>query len=145
MDAGSLEATMAHFVNQNNILVATSNKGFQFIISFHLTLGLISAHCQHFVSWGCCQPYDQVHWQIWPLHCCTLPAKINYFIFSLCSHMLFSNSLLFMSMSNLILINILFMDMRRHMLISLFISMLMDREKEWDSYKMKVVIKNDPM
>jgi hypothetical protein len=33
------------------------------------------------------------------------------------------------------------MNMKRHMLIYFFISMLGDREKEWDSYKMEVVIK----
>jgi len=33
------------------------------------------------------------------------------------------------------------MDMKRLMLIYLFISMLVDREKEWDSYKMEIVIK----
>jgi len=43
---------MANFVNQNNILQPTSKKGFQFIISFRLTLGLISAHCQHFLLVG---------------------------------------------------------------------------------------------
>jgi hypothetical protein len=37
------------------------------------------------------------------------------------------------------------MDMRIYMLIYFFISMLVDREKEWDSYKMKVVIKKDEM
>jgi hypothetical protein len=33
------------------------------------------------------------------------------------------------------------MHMKRHMLISFFKSMLVARKKEWDSYKMKVVIK----
>jgi len=33
------------------------------------------------------------------------------------------------------------MDMKKTMLINLFISMLVDRKKEWDSYKMKVVIR----
>jgi len=46
-----------------------------------------------------------------------------------------------MSMSNLILINIDFVDMERHMLICFFISMLVGREKEWNNYKMKVFIK----
>jgi hypothetical protein len=32
------------------------------------------------------------------------------------------------------------MDMKRHMLIYFFISMLMDKEKERDSYKMEVFI-----
>jgi len=46
-----------------------------------------------------------------------------------------------MSMSNLIQINIHFMDMKRHMIICFFISMLVDMEKEWDNYKMEVIIK----
>jgi hypothetical protein len=33
------------------------------------------------------------------------------------------------------------MDMKWHMLIYFFISMLVDREKEWGSYKMEVVIR----
>jgi hypothetical protein len=32
------------------------------------------------------------------------------------------------------------MDMKRHMLICFLKSMLVDRKKEWDSYKMEVVI-----
>jgi hypothetical protein len=32
------------------------------------------------------------------------------------------------------------MDMKRHMLICFFISMLVDREKKWNSYKMEVII-----
>jgi len=52
------------------------------------------------------------------------------FFFPLCFHMVFKNSLLFMSMSNLILINLHFMDMKRHILIFFFICMLVDREKE---------------
>jgi hypothetical protein len=35
----------------------------------------------------------------------------------------------------------LFMDMKRLMLICFFISMLVDREKEWNNYKMEVVIR----
>jgi len=31
------------------------------------------------------------------------------------------------------------MDMKKHMLILFFISMLVDRKKEWSSYKMEVV------
>jgi hypothetical protein len=42
---------------------------------------------------------------------------IHHFIFSLCFHMVFNNSLLFMSVSNLILINLHFMDMKSHILI----------------------------
>jgi hypothetical protein len=34
-----------------------------------------------------------------------------------------------------------FMDMKRHILFCFFISMLMDREKEWGSYKIEIVIK----
>jgi len=33
------------------------------------------------------------------------------------------------------------MDMKIHMLIYFFISMSVHREKEWDSYKMEVVIR----
>jgi hypothetical protein len=33
------------------------------------------------------------------------------------------------------------MDMKRRMLIYFFKSMLVDRKKEWDSYKMEVIIK----
>jgi len=33
------------------------------------------------------------------------------------------------------------MDIKRHMIIFFFISMLVDREKEWDNYKMEVIIK----
>jgi hypothetical protein len=35
------------------------------------------------------------------------------------------------------------MDMKRHKLISFFISMLMDRKKKWGSYKMEVINKKD--
>jgi hypothetical protein len=59
--------------------------------------------------------------------------------------MIINNSSLFMSMSNLILININIMDMKRHMLICLFISMLMGIERDEivikirDSYIRKLV------
>jgi hypothetical protein len=33
------------------------------------------------------------------------------------------------------------MDMKRYMLIFFFKFMLVDRKKEWDSYKMEVVIR----
>jgi hypothetical protein len=33
------------------------------------------------------------------------------------------------------------MDMKKHMLIFFLISMLVDRKNEWDSYKMKVIIR----
>jgi hypothetical protein len=55
--------------------------------------------------------------------------------------MIFNNSSSFMSMSNLIQINIHFMEMKRHMLICFLICILMDREKEWDSFKMEVIIR----
>jgi hypothetical protein len=61
---------------------------------------------------------------------CTAAFHGNYFIFSLCFHMVFNNSLLFMSMSNLILINLHFMDMEKHVLMFFFIYMLVDKEKE---------------
>jgi hypothetical protein len=48
-----------------------------------------------------------------------------------------------MSMSNLIKINIHFMDMKRDMLICFFISMLVDKEKEWGGYIMEIVIKKE--
>jgi hypothetical protein len=48
-----------------------------------------------------------------------------------------------MSMLNLIWINIHLMNMKRHMLIYFFIFMLVDREKEWGSYKIEVVIKKN--
>ncbi len=57
-------------------------------------------------------------------------SQDQLFHFSLCFHMVLNNSLLFMSMSNLILINLHFMDMKRHMLNFFFICMLIDREKE---------------
>jgi hypothetical protein len=51
------------------------------------------------------------------------------FSFLLGSHIIINNSSLFMSMSNLISININIMDMKRHMLICLLISMLVGKEK----------------
>jgi len=33
------------------------------------------------------------------------------------------------------------MDMKRYMLIYFLVSMLVDRKKEWDSYKMEVIIR----
>jgi hypothetical protein len=44
--------------------------------------------------------------------------------------MIINNPSLFMSMSNLISININIMDMKRHMLIYLFISMLVAKESD---------------
>jgi hypothetical protein len=76
---------------------------------------------------------------IWALCCCTLLVTINYLFIFLCLHMIFNNLSFFMSMSNLIQINIHFIDMKRHMLIFFLISMSMDREKEWGSFKMEVV------
>jgi hypothetical protein len=49
--------------------------------------------------------------------------------------MVFNNSLLFMSISNLIPININIMDVKRHKLICIFISMLVGKEKKWGNYK----------
>jgi hypothetical protein len=46
-----------------------------------------------------------------------------------------------MSMSNLIQINIHFMDMKRHMLVYFFTSMLVDREKSEVFINWEVVIK----
>ncbi len=57
------------------------------------------------------------------------------FSFVLCSHMIINYSSLFMSMSNFILININIMDMKRHMLICFFISILVGKESG------KIVIK----
>jgi hypothetical protein len=33
------------------------------------------------------------------------------------------------------------MDMKTHMIIYFFVSLLVDRDKEWDNYKMEVIIK----
>ncbi len=44
-------------------------------------------------------------------------------------HVIIKNSSLFISMPNLILININVMDRKRHMLICFFISMLVDNER----------------
>jgi hypothetical protein len=33
------------------------------------------------------------------------------------------------------------MDMKRYMIIFIFLSMLVDRKKEWDIYKMKAIIR----
>jgi hypothetical protein len=74
---------------------------------------------------------------IWSPHIYTLLVMINYFMFFLCFHMVFNNSLLFMSMPN-----VNFMEAKRHMLNFFFISMLVDKEKEWNNYKMKVVSRN---
>jgi hypothetical protein len=74
------------------------------------------------------------------LCCCALLVMINYFIFSyvfirfsIIHHCLCERQIWF----KLIYI---FMDMKRHMLIYFFISMLVDRGKEWGSYKMEVFI-----
>jgi hypothetical protein len=49
--------------------------------------------------------------QIRALHCCALPMTINYFIVSyVFIWLIFNNSSLYMSMSNLISINVHFMD-----------------------------------
>jgi hypothetical protein len=57
------------------------------------------------------------------------------FLLFLCSHMFSNSSSLFISMSNLIWIDVNTMDMKRHVLIFLLISMLLGREKKWDRYK----------
>ncbi len=49
------------------------------------------------------------------------------FSFLLCFHMIINNSSLYMSMLNLILININIMNMKKYMLICLFISTSVDR------------------
>jgi hypothetical protein len=49
--------------------------------------------------------------------------------FLLCSHVIINNSSLFMSMLNLISININIMNMKRHMLICFFIFMLVGKER----------------
>jgi hypothetical protein len=53
--------------------------------------------------------------------------SLNFFFIII--HMVFNNSSLFMSMSNLIKIYIHFMDMKLYMLIYFFISMLVDKGK----------------
>jgi hypothetical protein len=67
----------------------------------------------------------------WAPHCYALPMMIFLFIMFLYDYpyMIINNSPLFTSMSNLILININIMDMKRHMLICLFIFMLVGNEK----------------
>ncbi len=75
-----------------------------------------------------------MHTLIFELHVYyALLMTINYFSFFLGFH-------IFMSMSNLIEINIHFMDMKRHMLICFFISMLVDRKNHWSSYKLEIVV-----
>ncbi len=49
--------------------------------------------------------------------------------FLLCSHIIINNSSLFVSMSNLISININVMVVKRHILICLFIFMLVGKER----------------
>jgi hypothetical protein len=61
------------------------------------------------------------------LLCITSDDQLS--LFFLCFCMVSNNSSLFMSISNLIWININIMDMKKHTLIFLFISMLVGREK----------------
>jgi hypothetical protein len=68
---------------------------------------------------------------------CTINDNRFCFSLFLCSHMVSFSSSLLMSMSNLIWVNINIMDIKKHMLISLFISMLVGKEKEWDGYKIQ--------
>jgi hypothetical protein len=53
----------------------------------------------------------------------------SQFSFLLCSHMIMNNSSLFVSMLNLISMIMNIIDMKRHMLIFLFISMLVHKER----------------
>ncbi len=55
---------------------------------------------------------------------------MSFLSFLLCSHMMINNSSLFMSMSNVISINVNIMDMKMHMLICLLISMLVSIERD---------------
>jgi hypothetical protein len=59
----------------------------------------------------------------------TSDNQLSLIFFFLIIHMVFNNSSLFMSMSNLIKIYIHFMDMKLYMLIYFFISMLVDKGK----------------
>jgi len=62
-----------------------------------------------------------------------LPMEINNFISFIRFHMIFNNSSLLMS--NLIWIKINFMDMKRHVFIWFFISMLVGGGNELGNYK----------
>jgi len=50
-------------------------------------------------------------------------------VINMITHMIINNSALFMSMSNLILININIMDMKRHILILFFHIMLVSKKR----------------
>jgi hypothetical protein len=82
----------------------------------------------HFKSWNC---LNNLNLGSMLLH----TTSDNQLFFLSYVPIWFSNSSsLFMSLSNLIWINVNIIDMKIHMLICLFISMLVGREKEWGSY-----------
>ncbi len=60
----------------------------------HPSTGLVWAHA-HLI-------WSQHYYKTWALCCYALLGMINSFVFFLCFHMVFNNSSLFMSMSNLI-------------------------------------------
>jgi hypothetical protein len=72
----------------------------------------------------------------WASTCCALMEWDDQPFFSLSSYVLYDYqySSLFMSMSNLIRINIIIMDMKIYMLIFFFTSMLAGRENKRDNY-----------
>jgi hypothetical protein len=85
--------------------------------------------------------YSSFELTTWAPHCYALPVTINYFIlfyfyvfmwFSIIHHYL-------CQCRNLILSNIHFMAMKRHMLIWFFSSPCWWIVIKWDSYKMEVV------
>ncbi len=75
--------------------------------------------------------------QTWASHCYTLPLTISFLLFS---HMIINNLSLFMSMSNSISINISIMDMKRYILICLFISMLVSKERDEIVIRIKKIV-----
>jgi hypothetical protein len=66
---------------------------------------------------------------IWASRGCALLMIIHFYLFFLCFHMVFNSSSLLMSMSNLIYINLHFMDMKKIHVNFCVISMLVDRGK----------------
>jgi hypothetical protein len=83
-----------------------------FFLFFWATSIVASIKCDHLYQLGL-QVVVHYQWQ---------------FSFLLCFHIIINNSSLFMSMSNFLLININIMDMKRHMLVCFFISMLVGKE-----------------
>jgi hypothetical protein len=61
------------------------------------------------------------------------PSCSTFSFLYFCSCMVFNNSSLFITMSNLIWINITIMDMKRRMLIYILTSMLISKEKKWNN------------